>query len=48
MLTSDYHSLLNLGPTGEGEIIPAMVERLLEVGKWLEHSGECIFDTVSS
>ncbi|KAG8741395.1 hypothetical protein FRC10_002915 [Ceratobasidium sp. 414] len=36
---------LNLGPTGEGEIIPAMVERLVEVGKWLGHSGSCIYDT---
>jgi alpha-L-fucosidase len=39
-------SLLNLGPTGEGEIIPAMVERVKEVGKWLEHSGRCIYNTV--
>ncbi|QRV99595.1 alpha-L-fucosidase [Ceratobasidium sp. AG-Ba] len=39
--------LLNLGPTGEGEIIPAMVERLVDVGNWLKHSGSCVYDTVS-
>ncbi|KAH7096824.1 glycoside hydrolase [Auriculariales sp. MPI-PUGE-AT-0066] len=37
--------LLNVGPTGEGEIIAPMVERLLEVGQWLKHSGECVYKT---
>ncbi|KAJ1300816.1 hypothetical protein OPQ81_002456 [Rhizoctonia solani] len=48
IVSKNGNYLLNLGPTGEGEIIPAMVERLVEVGKWLEHSGECIFNTTYS
>ncbi|CAE6426674.1 unnamed protein product [Rhizoctonia solani] len=45
IVSKNGNYLLNLGPTGEGEIIPAMVERLVEVGKWLDHSGECVFNT---
>ncbi|EJD47020.1 glycoside hydrolase [Auricularia subglabra TFB-10046 SS5] len=37
--------LLNVGPTAEGEIIAPMVERLLEVGQWLRHSGDCVYGT---
>ncbi|KAH7325490.1 glycoside hydrolase superfamily [Rhizoctonia solani] len=45
IVSKNGNYLLNLGPTGEGEIIPAMVERLVEVGAWLDHSGECVFNT---
>ncbi|KAG8795751.1 hypothetical protein FRC12_010192 [Ceratobasidium sp. 428] len=45
IVSKNGNYLLNLGPTGEGEIIPAMVERLVEVGQWLKHSGSCIYDT---
>ncbi|CAE6446498.1 unnamed protein product [Rhizoctonia solani] len=38
IVSKNGNYLLNLGPTGEGEIIPAMVERLVEVGQWLEQS----------
>ncbi|KAG8706494.1 hypothetical protein FRC11_008185, partial [Ceratobasidium sp. 423] len=48
IVSKNGNYLLNLGPTGEGEIIPAMVERLVEVGEWLEHSGECIYNTTYS
>jgi alpha-L-fucosidase len=37
--------LLNVGPTAEGLIPQASVERLLEVGKWLETNGEAIYGT---
>ncbi|KAL7417418.1 alpha-L-fucosidase-domain-containing protein [Mrakia frigida] len=37
--------LLNVGPTGEGEIIDAMSSRLLKVGRWLETNGRAIYDT---
>jgi alpha-L-fucosidase len=47
IVSKNGNYLLNLGPTGEGEIIPAMIERVLDVGKWLGHSGECVYDTVS-
>src|SRR5262249_41357856 len=34
--------LLNVGPTAEGEIPAASVERLAEVGKWLRINGESV------
>ncbi|MCF7676206.1 MAG: alpha-L-fucosidase [Akkermansiaceae bacterium] len=37
--------LLNVGPTPEGLIPQACVDRLLEVGKWLETNGEAIYGT---
>ncbi|CAE6364822.1 unnamed protein product [Rhizoctonia solani] len=45
IVSKNGNYLLNLGPTGEGEIIRAMVDRLVEVGAWLDHSGECVFNT---
>ena len=46
IVSKNGNYLLNLGPTAEGVIIKPMVDRLLEVGKWLKHSGECIYGTV--
>jgi alpha-L-fucosidase len=40
--------LLNVGPTGEGEIPAASVERLREVGAWLARNGEAIYGTTAS
>jgi alpha-L-fucosidase len=37
--------LLNVGPTAEGEILPAHIERLRGVGKWLRIFGESIYGT---
>ena len=37
--------LLNVGPTGEGVIPQASVERLEAMGRWLEFNGEAIYDT---
>jgi alpha-L-fucosidase len=35
--------LLNVGPTGEGLIPQASVERLEEIGKWMDANGESIY-----
>ena len=37
--------LLNVGPTGEGLIPDASVERLREIGDWMHVNGEAIYDT---
>ncbi|KAF9262562.1 glycoside hydrolase family 29 protein [Marasmius fiardii PR-910] len=37
--------LIDVGPTAEGEIIAPMANNLLDAGSWLQHSGECIYDT---
>jgi Alpha-L-fucosidase len=35
--------LLNVGPSGEGEITEPYATRLLEIGKWLKNNGEAIY-----
>ncbi len=35
--------LLNIGPTALGEVPQASVERLRDVGKWLQVNGESIY-----
>lgn len=40
--------LLNVGPNAEGQIIPAHVERLSAMGKWLEVNGESIYGSKNS
>ncbi len=37
--------LLGVGPTAEGEFLPVQVERLREIGKWLDRNGEGIYGT---
>ncbi len=37
--------LLNVGPTAEGLIPPASVERLAEMGDWMDVNGEAIYGT---
>ena len=37
--------LLNVGPTSEGVIPPESVERLQEMGKWMDANGESIYAT---
>lgn len=40
--------LLNVGPTGEGIIPAPSVERLSEMGAWLQQNGEAVYGTTSS
>lgn len=37
--------LLNVGPDGEGNIPPASLERMAEMGRWLKANGEAIYST---
>ena len=37
--------LLNIGPDSKGNVPPAEVERLQEIGKWLDVNGEAIYGT---
>ena len=39
-------SLLDIGPTAEGEIIAPMMNNLLDAGSWLDFGGDCVYDTV--
>ncbi len=39
--------LLNVGPTAEGEIPETSLERLKEIGRWMEVNGEAIHGTVA-
>jgi alpha-L-fucosidase len=41
----DGNLLFNVGPMPDGRIEPRQVERLREMGKWLEKYGECIHGT---
>lgn len=40
--------LLNVGPTATGEFPPESVERLAEIGEWMDENGEAIYGTSAS
>lgn len=46
VLTDCLFSLLDVGPTAEGEIIAPMANNLLDAGAWLRYSGDCVYATV--
>jgi len=48
IVSKNGNYLLNLGPDEEGVIIEPMRERLLKVGGWLQHSGQCVYGTTYS
>ncbi len=41
----DGNYLLNVGPTGDGEIEARQVQRLSQIGEWLDKYGDAIYDT---
>lgn len=45
VVTGDGNYLLNVGPRPDGSIEPDQVERLKEVGQWMEKYGESIYKT---
>ena len=40
--------LLNVSPTGKGTLLPPAMERLSEIGKWIDVNGESIYGTTGS
>ncbi|KIM86066.1 glycoside hydrolase family 29 protein [Piloderma croceum F 1598] len=47
VVSKNGNYLLNVGPNAEGEIIEPMVKNLLDAGRWLKYSGDCVYETVS-
>ena len=45
VITGGGNLLLNVGPRPDGSIEPAHVQRLKEVGAWLEKYGEAVYGT---
>ncbi|MHB1459080.1 MAG: alpha-L-fucosidase, partial [Armatimonadota bacterium] len=44
-VVGDGNLLFNVGPRPTGEIEPAQVQRMAEIGKWLKKYGESIYNT---
>jgi len=45
IVTKDGNYLLNVGPTGEGDMEKRQIDRLAQVGEWLKEYGEAIYST---
>lgn len=37
--------MINVGPSGDGRIVPVFEERLINLGKWLSVNGEAIYNS---
>ncbi len=46
IVTRGGNLLLNIGPKADGTIPKVMVDRLLDIGSWLEHNGEAVYGTM--
>ena len=40
--------LLNIGPKGDGSVVPFEAQVLREIGDWLKHNGHTIYETAAS
>jgi len=45
VVSKNGNYLLDVGPNAEGEIIEPMVTNLLDAGRWLKYSGDCVYGT---
>lgn len=45
IVSKNGNLLLNVGPRTDGTISEVMVQRLHEIGAWLNHSGVAVYDT---
>ncbi|KAK1221554.1 hypothetical protein PQX77_015673 [Marasmius sp. AFHP31] len=45
IVSKNGNYLLDVGPTGNGSIVPPTKDSLMKVGKWLSFAGDAIYDT---
>ena len=45
IVVRDGNYLLNVGPTGDGDMEPEQVERLKQLGDWLQKYGKTVYGT---
>jgi len=45
VVSKNGNYLLDVGPNAEGEIIEPMAKNLKDAGRWLRHSGDCVYGT---
>ena len=45
IVVRDGNYLLNVGPTGDGDMEPEQVERLRQLGDWLQKYGDTVYKT---
>ena len=45
VISRNGNFLINIGPKGDGTLVPEQVERLKAMGKWLKINGDAIYDS---